>query len=223
MQACMAPPPLADIERCLSPDRWARFTGVATAGGGQADGAASLYAWQARVMGGFWPLLQCAEVGVRNAVASAVQASFGTGWLTNQAWLKTLPARGSKAPRTVIDGLWRKYKAPSIVIANSEFWFWEHLLSARYEPHLWTKHFAASFPGAAQRGLTRQALTDQVEKVRRFRNRIAHHDQVVTLDLFAQRTAALDVIGAVSPTFCAWATEQFDVLDLINQRPSFSP
>lgn len=217
----MTLPNLADIERCLSPDRWARFTGVATSSGGGVDDAHLLYAWQARVMGGFWPLLQSAEVLTRNAVAQALQASFGAGWLTNAAWLKTLPTSGSKSPRSAFDQLWKKYKAPSIVVANSEFWLWEHLLSARYQPHLWARHYATSFPGAVTRGVSRQVLADQVEKVRRFRNRIAHHDQIVTLDLYAHRQAALDVIDAVSPAFRAWAQAEFDVLELIKARPSF--
>jgi hypothetical protein len=223
MQVCMTPPNLADIERCLSPDRWARFSGTVAANGGEAEDALRLYAWQARVMGGFWPLLQCAEVVTRNAVTYALQASFGASWLTNQAWLKTLPSGGRKPPRAVFHELWRKYKAPSIVVANSEFWLWEHLLSARYEPHLWAKHFAHAFPGAAERGVSRQTLADQVEKIRRFRNRIAHHDQIVTLDLRALHQSALDVIRSVSPSFCAWAQSEFEVLGVIDRRPSCMP
>jgi hypothetical protein len=138
-----------------------------------------VYVWNALVSGAFFSSLHICEVIVRNAISSALEMKYGEAWPWDQGFERTLPSVRkndlASARRGVPSGSTGK------VIAELKLAFWCNLLTARQDAHLWNSCLRVAFPllpipltvpGA------RRLLFDDMEALRRFRNRIAHHEPI---------------------------------------------
>ena len=78
-------------------------------------------------------------------------------------------------------------------MAELAFAFWCHLLTSRYQVRIWDTNIRAAFPNvptnysAAQ---ARQSMYVELDSLRKFRNRIAHHEPILA-DPLAHRQASI--------------------------------
>ncbi|MFX7776723.1 hypothetical protein ABTJ98_22060, partial [Acinetobacter baumannii] len=66
------------------------------------------------------------------------------------------------------------------VIAELRFVFWQKLFTGRHDVRLWLPHIAAAFPlaPAGNAASLRGRIYDDLEALRRLRNRLAHHEPI---------------------------------------------
>ena len=65
----------------------------------------------------------------------------------------------------------------------------------------WEQALHLAFPGAASGDEGRVAIGRQLEAIRRLRNRIAHHDNLLTVDTGARLNGSLSLLAAIDPEF----------------------
>ena len=195
MPTSLSPADVAAISRALSMPRFGRYLAET---GGNATKALALYDWNARVSAAFLHPLHIFEVMLRNGVAAAIEAEHGPYWHMAPRFLGSLP---SVHKRTGMSGL----------------------LTARHDAAIWNKHFLVGFPCAPAIGPggspRRRRLHEETEAVREFRNRVAHHEPVLTRNLRSEYARILRVVRWRDRATSAWLHRTQSVLALLEQRP----
>lgn len=112
------------------------------------------------------------------------------------------------------------------IVAELRFAFWVSLLTSAHQQRIWEKHLAAAFPylpGAsgnpAEIAAARQLLHDEVDAIRRFRNRVAHHEPILRVPLQDEMRRLVRVIGWQSPVTAGWLEREQEVGRLLARRP----
>lgn len=107
------------------------------------------------------------------------------------------------------------------VIAELKFVFWQKLFTGRNGVRLWEPHIASAFPYAPS--MTAASLRDRVyqdlDVLRRLRNRLAHHEPVFTRNLLDDLTRTLDLIELRNRSTSDWVRAMEDVTAIIAERP----
>ncbi|HET8863539.1 MAG TPA: hypothetical protein VFM94_09850 [Solirubrobacterales bacterium] len=86
------------------------------------------------------------------------------------------------------------------VIAGLSFAFWAALFGRKYE-ELWRRQLRSAFPHAP---LMRKDLSLRMRLLRRFRNRVAHHDSLLNQDVAARLEDMLVIAGWIDPAAREW-------------------
>jgi hypothetical protein len=200
---------VAEVRSAISPPRFERCLRRAQRNSRR---ALELYAWNIRAAASLYPVLQVNEVALRNAVDGALAAAFGGGWPYAPAFLRALPGRERDAferDRAALERrLGRRPAADGDVVAAQTYWFWVFLLTQRFEDRLWRRGFAAAFPHAPPH-VTREVLHLRADALRRLRNRIAHHEPLLDVDVRGAHARALAIVRWISPGKAAWAHERW--------------
>jgi hypothetical protein len=162
------------IETSLSLARLNRYMAAAN---GDKHTALRLYVWNARICEAFYLPLQVAEVTIRNRIHIGVMDRYGEGWEQQGRFVCTLPRRLSSE---LADTIHKERRArgreftTNHVVAGLSFGFWVNLLTRNYEHLLWKDGVTHAFPHAPP-GLSRERLHIAVDRLRDWRNSIAHH------------------------------------------------
>ncbi|MFW5489557.1 MAG: Abi family protein [Desulfovibrio sp.] len=161
------------------------------------------YLWNTELCTSFYPLLQHLEVALRNAMHTALSEKFETEW-----WFDTpgpLDSYQSNQIAKAKDKITRRAEkeTPGKVVAELEFGFWTALLHPRYRntlvPPLMKKAFSevAQISRKAKRGFVSESLNE----IRIFRNRIFHHEPVWYFeDLHKKHNLILQFILWLNPS-----------------------
>ena len=91
---------------------------------------------------------------------------------------------------------------PDQVVASLEFGFWTHLFTSKYEGKgkIWPGLLENVFPHMPRRLRTRQQLHNRLDKCRRLRNRISHHEPIWrSNDLVNTHQEMIDLICWINP------------------------
>ena len=171
---------------------------------GDRSAAVRLYSWNIQVSAAFQAPLGCLEVAYRNALNYQLTTLFGRGdW-----WLAPDIRLHHTAQRIVADAIQEihrrsKRPTPGRVVAELPFGFWVSLLGSGtdYETRLWRPALHHAFPGYRGR---RAPLHQEFDDVRRFRNRIAHHEPIHRRDLVADHERIVRLLGYISLEYAAW-------------------
>lgn len=200
MASGLSPAQISTITTTLSPARMATFQ---TAPGFQpgAD-VAEKYSWHALTSGAFFVSLHMCEVAVRNAIDTALTITYGADWPWRDVFANSLPTPTGQnfKPKNELFRARAKFApgATGKVVAELKFAFWCHMLTRRYQNRIWDPHIRTVFPylpavHTATSG--RQAIHSQLDSLRHFRNRIAHHEPILTEPL-ANRQQSLQTLVA---------------------------
>lgn len=81
------------------------------------------------------------------------------------------------------------------VIAELMFGFWRYLTIAGRANTLWMPYLRHGFVS----GTSRPAIDDPMGRLHRLRNRVAHHEPLLTQNLAARRGDVLTLLGHISP------------------------
>lgn len=209
------PPPASQtaVIDAISPARFATYLRYA---GGVESRAWAAYAWNVRVSAAMLQLLVHAEVALRNAVSRALTGAFGANWPYAPAFEFTFSAVAAREYRDARAELEQRLKRSPLstgdFVAGQTFVFWEGKLVRRYRERVWDKQFRRAFAGAAA-GESYKDVHDEAEKVRKLRNRIAHHEPLLTVNLVDEYVRALTLISWTSQAKAAWVASEWPMTD----------
>ncbi len=226
-----------------APDAWvedwvsrARFATYLTAAGGSRRRAIDLYEWNARLSAAFLHDLSHLEVGLRNACDRQLSAAAVGGdrhW-TDPSTLLTLFPVASRTAR--VSG--RTYDANEIArssverarknatttagatppagktVAEIMFGFWTYLFSDLHEKTIWVPYLHNAFPLGTDRGQLNETLT----LLRAFRNRVAHHEHILT-GSESERRRVVYVVKLLSTEALAHLVGNSEVAQILAARP----
>jgi hypothetical protein len=182
----MGPEYASSLQRLISAKRYKQYTAVF--GGDQKAGAA-LYLLDIEVRGALLELLHFIELPLRDAIHRDLSAVYFKRWYERSDILDSRTTRSFEKAK----GELGKYlgKEPDRVVAQVSLGTWTALLetggpikdaagnfvaASDYERDLWHPALAGTFSGLAK---TREDAEVLLRRVRRARNRVAHHESVV--------------------------------------------
>jgi hypothetical protein len=179
---------ISKITATLSPTRLGTFQ--AAPGFNHEADVAEKYSWHALTSGAFFVSLHMCEVAIRNGVDVALTATYGPNWPWQAVFENSVPNPQGEhfKPKNELLRARSKFTvgATGKVIAELKFAFWCHLFTRRYQNRVWDPHIRNAFPNlpAAYTAIqARQAIHDQLDPLRKFRNRIAHHEPILSESL----------------------------------------
>jgi hypothetical protein len=158
------------------------------------------------------------EVLVRNAI----DAELGTGDPEQplaHTWLLDFDVLRPDGVKQVIVAVERLEKGKAItrgrIVAGLPFGFWSGLFGPRYED-LWRHRLRHAFPHAGKR----RDLSARMEALRRLRNRLAHHDCILSQPVGERHEDMLGIAGFIDPDARSWLKRVSRVDALLGLRPA---
>ncbi len=186
---------LDQIRKAISSERIASYLSQFNQNESAAYGA---YAWNIALCESFYPALQGIEITLRNGVNEAAVAEFGTG----EWFLLDVEPSEKKIANDTTSILKSKKKAltPSNYVSEFTFGFWVSLFSGRYHQGAWPSVLTSPFAHAPKKQRSPKLLRTRLEKIRRLRNRVFHHEPAWHwVDLETQHSHIIETIGWISP------------------------
>lgn len=204
----------------ISPARFSTYLRATT---GDIVKALELYAWNARMAAALMIPTHFAEVTCRNAVSDALTAVYGANWPWSSAFERSLPSpgRGAYDPRYDLQSTRARHGTTGQVIADLKFVFWQKMFTRRHDQRLWVPHIATIFPNASAiaPNQLRLRVADDLDAIRRLRNRVAHHEPIFVRPLATDLAKMLDLIEIRCVTTAAWVRALEDATSVIADRP----
>lgn len=194
------------------------------AGPAQTEKALNLYMWNAQVSAAFFVPLHVCEVVTRNAISEVLEAVYGPRWPWSVGFERSLPIpiHGYR-PKDDLISARRNQPTTGKVIPELKFVFWQKLLTSRFDSRLWNHHILTSFPNAATLRMTpaqlRQSLYDDLEVVRKLRNRIAHHEPIISRNLLGDFSTIKRILSYRCTPTLDWVQSNQLLLPLLTLRP----
>lgn len=189
------------------------------ASGYNVERALALYAWNAQVAAALYVPLQSVEVTLRNRVAGALVRLFGRKWWESDVFLQlagpVMLSEIEKACRLI------RRHGKSIdadrVIATLPFGVWVRLLGEPFRHRFWARDPTAT-PGLRDRTHLLQMEAAAIRAVR-LRNRVAHHQSILDIDLSAVHSDLLALLRQLSPAMEAFVRPASGVPRLMREKP----
>lgn len=154
------------------------------------------YSWHALTSAAFFASLHICEVSVRNAVNEALAMTYGADWPWNPTFERSLPNPRGTNFNPMKELLRARGKmqmgATGKVVAELKFAFWCHMFTSRYQVRIWDRCIRAFFPNiptAYSAPQARQLIYLELDSLRKFRNRIAHHEPILGHPLPQRQTS----------------------------------
>lgn len=132
-----------------------------------------------------------------------MENAYGEEWFQNgQSPL------GSDSLRMILDAKEELQKGrgpitPGAVIAELKFAFWVGLVGPGYDNTLWRGHLYKAFLNGG--GKPRREVHMRLNAIRRFRNRIAHHEPIFQKDIQTMHNEIIGSIRWMCTHTAAWA------------------
>ena len=188
-------PAIRALQSTISPERLRTYLILASS---DRRDALRLYVRNAALGGAFHGPLQTLEVTLRNAMNDAMTEAHGRDWLSG---ILLRPAQ-QEAVRAAKATLTRKRRPLETgrIVAELSLGFWTALLAKGYDASLWRPTLYACFAPPPARG----SLHGELNRLRKLRNRIVHHEPILQRDLHADHDKILWILKMISPETAAW-------------------
>lgn len=212
-----AAPTARALEAQISSKRYATFLKKA---GYKDDFAFQLYLYNARLAKAFLFPLHVVEVVLRNAVDEILCSQYSNQWHLN-ADFRAILTPESLAALNKASGRASKRGAPAQkddLVSCLTFDFWSNLFRPEYDRSLWQTNIKSLFPQNPT--ITRASLQSLAKSINDFRNRIAHHEPIFTLDISLQYRQIVDVVSYRSSTAELWLKSHSTVHKVMRTKPS---
>lgn len=197
------------LERTLTRERLAKYLAVTHQ---DLDAAIKLYEENTRLSEAFYTPLQCLEICLRNCLHEQLANVYGDEWFRNAE----IPLE-QDSQRMIFDAIEelraaRRPVTTGRIIAELKFAFWVGLLAKRYDATLWRQGLYRAF--LARGGTTRNTVHGRMNVIRRFRNRVAHHEPIFDRPLQQTHTEIIEAIGWMCRETSNWAAHhsRFDIV-----------
>lgn len=156
------------------------------------------------------------EVALRNQIDSALETlADGADWLESPG---SVPLNeGTK--QKVTEGRRRAARGGrepthGHVIAELTFGFWAYLLAQNYNRSLWRPALRHAFEGSR-----RSVLHFELKKIGDLRNRIAHHEPLLGMDIPAEYSRIIDASERIDPRLGWWIDTTSRVQAVLRDSP----
>lgn len=207
----------ARVKELLSAPRLAPY--LRSVGEDLAEGL-TLYVWSAQVASSAFELIGHFEVLLRNALDAQLscymqEAARGIPWVLlpmpsgDRGHIESLVAQARERLRA------QGKEARHQIIAQLGFGFWSGLLGKKHE-QLWRTCLRHAFPYSSG---NRKDVAVAVDGIRKFRNRIAHHDSMVNVDVPFEVRRLLHVAGYIDPEAARWLDHISRAMDVYAEKP----
>lgn len=187
--------------------------------GGDLEAAIRLYEHNARLSAALYGPLQGLEVTIRNAINDQFCDRFGNTWYDLTA-IRLQPVQIANVQDAINEASELENGdmiEPTLgqIVAELRFAFWVGVLGPKNENELWRKAAYKAFPHRPK-GTERKQVHSSLNRLRRLRNRIAHHCRILHRNLVEDHDLILEVIGWVCPDTREWIASHstFDPADL---------
>lgn len=229
------------IEALLGPARLATYLNAAD---GDLQRAQDLYLWATELSGALHAQLSFVELAVRNAIDPRLAAwntaqGFGADWtadrgaapLLYELLRKPLTEARSRAAREAAERRrshprYRATVTHDDVVAQLMFGAWSKMLhpfssreSPRRQERLWDEALHLAFPHADQSQAGRREIGDQLDALRRLRNRVAHHDSLLEVNVRGRLNGSFALLAQIDPSLPALASARSSVRRLVHEDP----
>jgi hypothetical protein len=186
--------------------------------GGDERVALDLYEWSARTSSAAFEVVGHVEVLLRNALDRCLRQHFreeqcGIPWFL-------LPTPGGEHVADAVAAVRERLRplgkeSRHQIIAGLTFGFWTGLVGTKYED-LWRDCLHKAFPHSSGK---RKQVAVAVERVRRFRNRLAHHDSTFNVDIPFEHRQVIELASYIDATAAAWLQRCSNVMAVYAERP----
>ena len=106
--------------------------------------------------------------------------------------------------------------APGKVIAELTFGFWRFLSSSAHEKSVWVPYLHQAFPAGTDR---KRDVDSKVAALNRLRNRVAHHEPLITENLSREAAKVTALGGLIDPDLGEYLSATSAVPALLRERP----
>jgi hypothetical protein len=221
---------LAALELAISPERLQPY--VARAGGSRHK-AILIYERNTALSEALYGVTQATEIALRNAIHRVLAVPHGSMWFESVGLEDAQLAKVADAKYEIDRN--RRIATPGAIIAELSLGFWTSLISTRYEKSLWVPYLHKAFPHALRANpdkgdatsfsrISRAEIFEQLESVRTLRNRIAHHESILKLDLTKLYSVTLEALKWVCPTSADWVRATNCFPRRLHEKPlSYAP
>jgi hypothetical protein len=203
------------IERWLSARRFEPF--LESCEGDHAQ-ALTLYDWHGEISAACFELIHHFEVLIRNAIDGVLGADQPQEPLRD-TWLMDFNVLQPDGVKQVIVAVERLETGEGIsrsrVVSGVSFGFWAGLFSKRYE-EVWRHQLHYAFPNGS---IMRKDMIEPMRQIQRFRNRVAHHDCLLSQDIARRANEMLMIAGWIDPDAEIWLKTRSRVHDLLARKP----
>lgn len=101
------------------------------------------------------------------------------------------------------------------IVAGLSFGFWVGLLGPKFE-ELWRDSLRHAFPNSSGQ---RKQISVAVERVRKFRNRLAHHDSMINVDIPFEIRQIITLASFIDINAANWLERCSEVMAVYASRP----
>lgn len=212
------------VKAALSSARMATYEAAASVQAEDDPAALVLYAWNAAVSGALLAPLHVCEVVIRNAVADALTAVYGDRWPWSPTFERSLPDPPlGYSPRRDLQSARKAALTIGTVIPELKFVFWQKMFTSRYDTRLWNAQLAQVLPHmnpAQTVAARRQLIYNEIEQLRKLRNRIAHHEPIFARHLADDYQKILALVSHRCPVTAAWMDQNQIATQVIAVQPT---
>lgn len=164
--------------------------------------ALELYSWNAQMAGAALEQLAHLEVLLRHAIDSEL-ARYTRESERKIPWFLVPPFYPAQAD--AIDKVRERLRAQDKetrdqIVAGFTFGFWSGWFGAKYE-ELWRHSLHRAFPKGSG---DRKEVSKLVEQIRKFRNRVAHHDSLLNVDIGFEMLSVFKLASIINEDVCNW-------------------
>jgi hypothetical protein len=222
----------------------ARLETYLSAAYGDIARATDLYLWATQLSGALHGQISFVEIAVRNSLDLQLglwnrASGHSADWSAeNQAAEPLYALLGGKLReargRAIREGEERHPTHPRAgavvthddVIAQLMFGSWVTVVrpisneeSPRRQQRLWTEALSKSFPYALHGDAGRIDIGKKLDTLRRLRNRVAHHDNLLRVDVHHRLNGMLSLMAKMDPSYPSLATGRSTLRRLLREDP----
>lgn len=164
--------------------------------------ALKLYAWQSQMAGAALEQISHLEVLLRHPIDTQLSLFMDEeeGKIPWFLLPPFYPAQAEAIDLTRQRLREQKRETRDQIIAGLSFGFWTGWLGAKYED-LWRQSLHAGFPNGSGK---RKEIARLVEQIRKFRNRVAHHDSLLNMDVVFEMQAVFELARIIDEDAAKW-------------------
>lgn len=181
---------------------------------------AAHYARNIALSESLYPALQAIEIALRNSIHDALSAACGSEeWYEPRFNILLPPELDTIEKVRMALQRGNKETRPGRIMAELNFGFWTSLFDLRYEQRLWPHHLKTVLPHIPKTIRTRKTVSSRMNRIRRLRNRVFHHEPIwYWQDLRQQHNDIVEAIGWVNAAMKSFIGT-LDRFDEVENKP----
>lgn len=215
----------SEIRAAITPARLTAFDQAALTRCQSQNEAIELYEWNAEISSALLLPMHYFEVVLRNAVHDALSLAYQEQWPWDGSFVSSVRMKvGKYKPKNDLQQTASRYHTTGKVIPEMKLAFWEQMFTNSYDDAVWKPYLGTVFPNLTlANGIPNAArsVRNDIEKVRRIRNRVAHHEPIFSQNIQGVLDAIHSISAYRSTDVGAWVKNAHRVNTVLTQRPSW--